>query len=91
MSECATHTHVAEVIRNELLPGKAGEPSQRVLALWAPLALQRFEVRLFAVPLPGTDAALEDTFPLGSKVLLTESQDRLIQLKPLVSSHHQPQ
>jgi hypothetical protein len=86
MPECESRTHVAEVVRNEVLPGHVDELSQRVLALWAPLAQKHFEVRLHAVSVGGMDLALEDAFPLGCKVLLTETADRVIRLKPLVSS-----
>ena len=89
MSDCELHTHVAEVVRNEVLPGQAGEPSERVLALWAPLVQQRFEVRLRAVPGGGTDVALEEAFPLGCKVVLTETGERVIRVKRLVSSRQE--
>lgn len=88
MSEHTSRTHLAEVVRNELLPGPAGEPSERVLALWAPLAEKRFEVRVHAVPVEGSDVALEEAFPLGCKVLLTASDDRVLQLKRLLSTQH---
>ena len=86
MSDCELRTHLAEVVRNEVLPGQAGEPSERVLELWAPLVEKRFELRLRAVPVGGTDVALEEEFPLGCKVVLTETGERLIQVKRLVSS-----
>jgi hypothetical protein len=88
MSDRAAHTHVAEVVRHEVLPEQAGAPAQCVLVLWAPLVQQRFELRLLALPLSGTEGALEEAFPLGSKVLLTETAERVIRVKPLVSSHH---
>jgi len=88
MPHSQSRTHLAEVVRNELVPGTAGAPPEHVPALWAPLAQQRFEVRLHALPVHGSDLALEQAFPLGSKVLLTESADRVLHLKPLLSSHH---
>jgi hypothetical protein len=86
MSTRETRTHLAEVVGNEVLPGQPGEPLERVLALWAPLVQKRFELRVHAMPVGGTDGALEEVFPLGCKVLLTESEERLIQIKRLFSS-----
>jgi hypothetical protein len=83
MSDDALHTHLAEVVRNEVLPGPPGEPS---VALWAPLVQQRFELRLRAVPVDGTGVELEEAFPLGCKGVLTETGERVVQVKRLVSS-----
>jgi hypothetical protein len=87
MDQDETCAHLAEVVQNELVPGHVGEPSVRVLALWAPAIQKRFELRVYTVPLDGEEVALEEEFPLGSKVLLTEAGERLIHVKRLVSSH----
>ncbi len=86
MSELEPRTHLAEVVRNEVLPGQPGGPSVRHMALWAPAVNQCFEFSLYAVPSEEKDSALEEEFPLGSKVLLTENGGRLLQVKRLVSS-----
>jgi hypothetical protein len=86
MSDSEFRAYLAEVVCNEVLPGQPGEPSERVLALWAPMEQKRFELRLRAVPAGGAEVALEEEFPLGCKVILTETGERVIQVKRLVSS-----
>jgi hypothetical protein len=86
MSDHQPQTLLAQVVRLDVLPGPPGHPSQRVLTLWAPQVQQRFDLRLRALPLPGSDLALQDAFPIGAKVLLTVSADRVLQVKPLISS-----
>jgi hypothetical protein len=56
------------------------------MALWVPAVNQCFEFSLYEVPTEAKEYPLEEEFPLGSKVLLTEDGGRLLQVKRLVSS-----
>ncbi len=80
MLEEQAHAHLAEVVRNEVLPGLNGEPDIQMVALWIPALRRRIDIALYRVP------EEERFYPLGSKVLLLERRDHPFNLKPLVSS-----
>lgn len=86
MLESEPRTHLAEVVCNEVLPRMPGEPVIHRMVLWAPTVQKHFEFSVYSVPLDEEPYPLEQEFPLGSKVLLTEDGERLIQVKRLVSS-----
>jgi hypothetical protein len=80
MLEEQERAHLAEVVRNEVLPGLNGEPGIRMVALWIPTLRRRINMALYGVH------EEERFYPLGSKVLLLERGDHPFNLKPLVSS-----